>query len=187
MTTVDLRAELEQISFEPEQLRRVFSAIPSGLVAVSALVADAPRGLVASTFTPVSLDPAIATICIDHGSSTWPLLREVQQIGLSVLADHHQPFARQLGGPAEHRFDRVPLQYGEHGAILIADAVATFECSIVDEIPIGDHNVVVLRLHVVSDSGSSRPLIFHRSDFAGVRSGPSRTDRRSRRSSSRRD
>jgi flavin reductase (DIM6/NTAB) family NADH-FMN oxidoreductase RutF len=44
--------------------------------------------------------------------------------------------------------------------------VATFDCSIHQEIEAGDHLVVLLALHRVSDGGGGSPLVFHRSGFA---------------------
>ena len=43
--------------------------------------------------------------------------------------------------------------------------MATFDCSIQQEIEAGDHLIVVLALHRVADGGGSSPLVFHRSGF----------------------
>jgi len=70
----------------------------------------------------------------------------------------------QLAGPAEHRFDGLPVHAGEGGALLLDDAVVTFDCTIEQEIEAGDHTIVLLALHAVDDDGGS-PLVFHRSGF----------------------
>ena len=49
--------------------------------------------------------------------------------------------------------------------MLLDEAVATFDCSIAQEIEAGDHLIVVLALHRVTDDGASTPLVFHRSGF----------------------
>jgi hypothetical protein len=54
------------------RLRRVFSAFPSGVTAVSALIDGRPVGIAASSFTSVSLDPPLVSVCIAHSSTTWP-------------------------------------------------------------------------------------------------------------------
>jgi flavin reductase (DIM6/NTAB) family NADH-FMN oxidoreductase RutF len=43
--------------------------------------------------------------------------------------------------------------------------VATFDCTIHQEIEAGDHVIVVLALHTVTDGGEGSPLVFHRSGF----------------------
>jgi flavin reductase (DIM6/NTAB) family NADH-FMN oxidoreductase RutF len=79
-------------------LRRAFAMFPSGVTAVCATVEGRPVGLAASSFTSVSLDPPLVSVCIAHTSSTWPLLRAAGRVGVSVLAEGHASIARQLAG-----------------------------------------------------------------------------------------
>ena len=59
--------------FDPRWLRHVFGAFPSGVAVVAAVVDSTPVGIAASSFTSVSLDPALVSLCIAHTSTTWPL------------------------------------------------------------------------------------------------------------------
>ena len=56
---------------QPAHLRRVFGAFPTGVTAIAALVDGSPVGLAASSFTSVSLDPPLVSVCLAHASSTW--------------------------------------------------------------------------------------------------------------------
>jgi flavin reductase (DIM6/NTAB) family NADH-FMN oxidoreductase RutF len=69
---------------DPQQLRRVFGSFPSGVAAVAALVAGEPVGIAASSFTSVSLDPPLVSVCIAHTSTTWPVLRTASRLGVSI-------------------------------------------------------------------------------------------------------
>jgi flavin reductase (DIM6/NTAB) family NADH-FMN oxidoreductase RutF len=89
-----------------------------------------------------------------------------------VLADHHETTCRQLAGAAEHRFDGVRTTVRDGGAVVLDDAVATFECTISQEIPAGDHTLVLLHLHAVDAPGLGLlPLVFHRSGFGRLDTG----------------
>lgn len=147
-------------------LRSAFGAFPSGVVAVAAHVDGRPVGMAASSFTSVSLAPPLVSFSIARGSSTWPLLRRARRLGVSVLADHHDQVCRQLAGPAAERFAGLSLHRTDDAAVALEDAVVGFETSIYNEIPAGDHSLVLLRLHAVGlgDAGGS-PLVFHRSTF----------------------
>ncbi|HEX2744921.1 MAG TPA: flavin reductase, partial [Streptosporangiaceae bacterium] len=72
--------------FDPRWLRHVFGAFPSGVAVVAAVVDNTPVGIAASSFTSVSLDPALVSLCIAHTSTTWPVLREVPRLGVSILS-----------------------------------------------------------------------------------------------------
>lgn len=150
---------------DPGELRRAFGAFPSGVVAVAALVGGEQVGMAASSFTSVSLSPALVAFSVATTSSTWPALRSGDHLGLSVLASHHDQACRRLAGPPAERFTGLSTRTTERGALLLDDAVATFECSIEREIEAGDHIMVLLRLHAVEDGGAGSPLVFHRSGF----------------------
>ncbi|MGZ4494607.1 MAG: flavin reductase family protein [Nocardioides sp.] len=150
---------------DPTTLRAAFGAFPSGVVAVAAEVDSIVAGMAASSFTSVSLDPALVSFSVANTSATWPLLRRSRHLGLSVLADHHGEACRRLAGPADRRFEGLATTSTDDGAVMLDDAVATFDCTIHREIEAGDHTLVLLRLHAVRDSGAALPLVFHRSSF----------------------
>ncbi|WP_082623955.1 flavin reductase family protein [Nocardioides sp. Soil805] len=147
-------------------LRDAFGAFPSGVVAVAASVRGQLTGIAASSFTSVSIDPPLVSFSIATTSSTWPLLREASHLGISVLADHHDDICRQLAGPREQRFDGLPFAVTEDGAVLLDEAVATFDVTVHEEIEAGDHLIVLLALHAVGTGDGEHPLVFHRSGFA---------------------
>ena len=164
MTQVSARFATNQ-DLDPQLLREAFGVFPSGVVAVAAQVDDEPIGLAASSFTSVSLDPPLVSFSIRNASATWPALRRAARLGVTILADHHGPLARQLAGDPAHRFDDVPLLLGEGGALTIPDGLAQFDTSVYRDVEAGDHTIVLLRLHGVRRDDSAMPLVFHRSTF----------------------
>ena len=106
-------------------------------------------GIAASSFTSVSIDPPLVSFSIATSSSTWPLLREAEHLGISVLADHHDAVCRQLAGPREERFAGLPFKVTGNGAVLLDEAVATYDCSVHEEVVAGDHVIVLLEVHEV--------------------------------------
>nr|BFE57597.1 flavin reductase family protein [Dactylosporangium thailandense] len=147
------------------ELRRVFGAFPSGVTAVAALVDGVPVGLAASSFTPVSLDPPLVSVCIGRASSTWPRLRRSARLGVSVLSAHQAHLGRQLSGRGD-RFAGVTWRATRGGEILLDGACAWLECSVEREIPAGDHDIALLRVHALDADRDTPPLVFHRSAFA---------------------
>jgi flavin reductase (DIM6/NTAB) family NADH-FMN oxidoreductase RutF len=153
---------------EPDRLRRVFGAFPSGVVAMAAEVGGDPVGLAASSFTSVSIEPALVSVSVAKSSTTWPVLRRADHLGLSVLAAHHDTACRQLAGPAERRFNALDTSTTEDGAVLLDDAAATFDCTLHREVDAGDHLLVLLRLHAADERRGVAPLVFHRSGFSRI-------------------
>lgn len=154
---------------DPSRLREAFGVFPSGVVAVAAEVDGELIGLAASSFTSVSLEPALVSFSVANTSKTWPMLRQAGHLGVTILADHHDVVCRQLAGPLEHRFDELDVTISEDGAALLDDGLARFDCTIYREVEAGDHTIVLLELHgvehVLESADPSSPLVFHRSGF----------------------
>ncbi|GAA3221089.1 flavin reductase family protein [Dactylosporangium siamense] len=168
MTTLRTNQDLD-----PDRLREVFGIFPSGVVAVAALVDGVPVGLAASSFTSVSLDPPLVSFCIANTSKTWPDLRRAPHLGVTILADHHSSVARQLAGAVERRFDGLPLIVTAEGAVTLDDGLAHFDTTIYNEVPAGDHTIILLRLSAAGRSQlpDPSPLVFHQSRFGRLHTG----------------
>jgi flavin reductase (DIM6/NTAB) family NADH-FMN oxidoreductase RutF len=151
---------------EKLELRRVYGMFPTGVIAIAALGEDdQPQGLAASSFTSVSLDPPLVSVCVAHTSTTWPELQNRRRLGVSVLGADQEQAGRQLGARGDDRFLGLDWHAGNHGTVLITGASAWFECSIDQQIRAGDHDIVVLRVHDVRANHDVAPLVFHASQY----------------------
>ena len=152
-------------AFDPLVLRRVFGAFPSGVAAVAAVVDGAPAGLAASSFTSVSLDPPLVSLCVAHTSTTWPILRAAPRLGLSILSAAQERAVRQLAARGVDRFADLAWRTTGDGAVLLDGASGWLETSIEQQVRAGDHDIVILRIHDLDADHDISPLIFHASRF----------------------
>jgi flavin reductase (DIM6/NTAB) family NADH-FMN oxidoreductase RutF len=150
---------------EPDHLRRVFGAFPSGVTAIAAIVDGRPAGLAASSFASVSLDPPLVSVCVAHSSTTWPVLRQAERFGVSVLAHDQEYAGRRLSARGVDRFATLDWRVTDDGAVLLGGAAAWLDCSVEQEVRAGDHDIVVLRVHALDADHHIGPLVFHASRF----------------------
>jgi len=155
-------------ALDPLRLRQVFGVFPTGVTAVAALVDGAPVGIAANSFTSVSLDPPIVSVCVAHSSTTWPALQHVPRLGVSVLGEHQESAGRQLGARHGDRFAALPWHATDDGAVLLDGASAWLDCSIHDRIAAGDHDIVLLRVHELDADPAVAPLVFHASRYCRI-------------------
>jgi flavin reductase (DIM6/NTAB) family NADH-FMN oxidoreductase RutF len=146
-------------------LRRVFGAFPTGVTALAALVDGSPVGITASSFTSVSLDPPLVSVCVATSSTTWPALRTAPGIGISVLSQAQEAVSRRLSARGADRFAQLEWYSGAGGAVLIPGASAWLVCSVEQEIRAGDHEIVLLRVHLLDADHAQPPLVFHASRY----------------------
>ena len=160
-----------QSALEPLRLRRVFGSFPTGVTAIAALVDGVPAGLAANSFVSVSLDPPMVSVCVAHTSATWPILRRAARLGVSVLGAHQEHAGRQLSARGVDRFASLDWRTSADGAILLEGSSAWLDCSIEREIPAGDHDIVLLRVHDLDADPEVAPLVFHGSRYRRLHNG----------------
>ena len=146
-------------------LREAFGHYPSGVVAIAAHVEGVRHGLAASTFVPVSLDPPLVAFCVQNTSTTWPKLEGLPMLGISVLGEDHDEAARALAAKTGDRFAGLQTVSTDSGAVFIKGTGLWLESAIEQQIPAGDHVIVVLRVTEVTVDAEVAPIVFHRSVF----------------------
>lgn len=157
---------LTPVPDDPAELCRVYRCFPSGITALCALGTDQwPAGMVASSFTSVSVTPPLVSVCVQNTSTTWPLLRTAPRLGVSVLAEGQGAATRQLAARDGDRFAGLDWSATGEGAVLLAGAAAWLSCSVDAEVPAGDHVIALLRVRSVSADQQRPPLVFHGSRF----------------------
>ncbi|MFT3899924.1 MAG: flavin reductase family protein [Gordonia sp. (in: high G+C Gram-positive bacteria)] len=148
---------------DPAELRRAFAHFPSGLVAVAALTPDGPVGLLVSSFTSVSLSPALVSVNLAHSSTTLPRLRNQSHWGISILGDDQHHVADAFRRPGTERFADLGWSSTLDGAVHLHGATAGFTTRVDRLIPAGDHDIALLAVEDHFASPETEPLVFHRS------------------------
>jgi flavin reductase (DIM6/NTAB) family NADH-FMN oxidoreductase RutF len=159
----------ESGALTPAVLRAAFANFPSGVTAVAAMHDGAPVGLAASSFTSVSIDPPLVSVCVAVTSTTWPLLRGLPRLGLSVLAEDHGPAARSLAAKGIDRFADITWQHADGGEVFVEGSALWLATTLWKEVPAGDHDIALLRIDAVWSYPEVAPLVFHGSAFRQLR------------------
>lgn len=155
-----MRTDLDQAT-----LREAYAQFPSGVVAIASQIDGVPVGLAASSFVSVSIDPPLVAVCIQNTSTTWPKFANVPSVGVSVLGEAHDAAARTLATKTGDRFAGLDLTTTDEGAVFIGGATAWLDTTIDQQIPAGDHMIVLLRIHSLEVKSEVNPIVFHGSKF----------------------
>ncbi|OAP24298.1 MULTISPECIES: flavin reductase family protein [Amycolatopsis] len=153
-------------------LREAFGQFPSGVVAVCAEVAGERIGIAASSFVPLSLDPPLVAVCIQNTSTTWPRLRRSPRIGISVLGEGHDQAVLSLAAKTGDRFAGLLTRTNDGGALFIDGAGLALDTSVQQEVPAGDHRIVVMGVREIHTQVGVAPIVFHRSSLRRLHQEP---------------
>jgi len=151
-----------------QALRRAFSLFPTGVVAMCGHNGAEPAGMTVNSFTSVSLDPPLVSVCVARNSASWARLNPLPRIGLSILGADQERLSRQLSSRQGNRFDGVKLETGEHSARFIPGATLWLDCTIADRLSGGDHEIILFEVKHTTLFPDIPPLVFHQSQYLGL-------------------
>src|SRR5699024_6686995 len=99
---------------------------------------------------------------------TWPVLRQADTIGISILGEGQGHIARQLAAKGVDRFADINTQVNDD-AIFIDDAALWLETTRYAEYPAGDHLIALLEVTNLADfTNINEPLVFHKSQLRNL-------------------
>lgn len=137
---------------QPDQLKHVMSHLPGGVCIVTSREPEGgPHGLTAISVCSVSLEPPLVLACIERSTNTHAAIDRSRVFALNLLGESSLELADRfsMSGP---KFDGVELTTLETGAPILADAVASCDCSVLLGVPAGDHTIFVGKVEAVSAS-----------------------------------
>lgn len=157
----------DAIALNREQIQDTFQSFPSAVVAIGTMVDEEPLIMIATSFAVgTSFDPPMCMFAVQNSSTTWPALSSGVKLGISILGTGHRDTIYQLASRKQKsRLDGIAWTTLPSGAVTLEESPVWLECSIADQIPAGDHHVILLNLHASSVATDHEPLIHHRATF----------------------
>jgi 4-nitrophenol 2-monooxygenase / 4-nitrocatechol 4-monooxygenase, reductase component len=154
----------ERRRLAPEEFRDVIGHFASGVTVITALHDGAPFGTTASAVSSLSLEPPMLLVCMNKQSSTGQALAAERRFAVNILAEDQPDAAMLFARKGAEKFRDVETTPGEWGEPLLADALATLECRVVEETTGGTHWVFLAEVDRAS-ARAGTPLAYFRGQF----------------------
>jgi flavin reductase (DIM6/NTAB) family NADH-FMN oxidoreductase RutF len=124
--------------------------------------------MTANSFTSVSLNPPLISVCVDQQAHLLPLLKEKRVFGVNILRADQQKLSEFFSRPEQSEKEELTLQvrfrWTKEGIPLLEDVLCQVACLVTDLHPAGDHTIVVGEV-LSAALHSGEPLIFFRGDY----------------------
>lgn len=151
-----------------EAFRDAMGSFASSVTVLTTLDGDTPVGMTATAFSSVSLAPPLCLVCVDGDASCLPAVRASGVFAMSVLAATQQTLSERFASSVEDRFADIPARVGPAtGCPLLEGAVAQIECRLHDDLPGGDHAILVGEIIGVQTT-DAEPLVYWRGRYGGL-------------------
>lgn len=144
---------------DPTEFRHALSRFASGVTVVTVTSSGELHGMTASSFASVSLEPTRVLVCLDKSSRTRSLLETSGSFAVNVLSADQEPVSRGFASAGPKPFEALGHKLGENGAPLLDGALAWIECTTVEIVDGGDHDVVIGEVTACSWADGA-PLIY---------------------------
>jgi flavin reductase (DIM6/NTAB) family NADH-FMN oxidoreductase RutF/DNA-binding GntR family transcriptional regulator len=144
--------------------RHVVGHLASGVTIVTTRVDGHDHGMTASSVTSLSMEPPMMLACINNAVPTAAAIERSGRFTINVLGRSHGDLAYQFASPRPDKFAGVPIDRGTGGVPILADAIASLECEVTEQVTGGSHSVFLG--HVISATArDGDPLTYFRGGF----------------------
>ncbi|MFZ1007693.1 MAG: flavin reductase family protein [Candidatus Sulfotelmatobacter sp.] len=127
-----------------DQFRKACSRFPTGIAVATVMQDDdTAAGVTISSFTSVSLDPALVLFCIHRQSRVLPFLHRQRSFGINILSAGQADLSIRFARRDSHNLHFADWQLGQSGVPVLKEVLATLECRLHSIISCGDHEIVV--------------------------------------------
>lgn len=137
------------------------------MTVITALDEDQPLGFTAQSFSSVSLDPPLISVCPSRRSMTWPRIDRAGAFCANVLSSDQEGVARSFAIRDGDRFAGVDWAPAPAtGSPVLAGVLAWVDCRVHAVHEAGDHLIVLGRVvGLGTDEGGRTPLLFYRGGY----------------------
>jgi flavin reductase (DIM6/NTAB) family NADH-FMN oxidoreductase RutF len=156
--------------FDAAQFRKALSQFATGVTVITTRLADGTfRGLTASSFNSVSLDPPLVLWSLGNAATSLPIFSGNSHYVINVLSAEQASLAQRFSKRGESNpFDDVDYELSRTGLPILKGVNAWFECHNRSRYPEGDHVIFVGEV----ENCSSHPqpaLVFHAGQFSSTK------------------
>ncbi|GIF26103.1 flavin reductase (DIM6/NTAB) family NADH-FMN oxidoreductase RutF [Actinoplanes tereljensis] len=144
--------------------RTVLGQWPSGVCVVTTVGAHGAHGMTASSFSSVSLDPPLISVCLGNHLPSRTLLESAGKFAISFLGKDQAHIGRRFAGQnpeVTDRFAGLDWTMTPNGCPVLSDAVAWLDCRVAHTYPGGDHTIFVGEVTEAALPRVTAPLLFH--------------------------
>lgn len=153
----------------PALYRNAMSRYAGHVQIVTTALGEERRGVTVTAACSVSDNPASVLVCINAGNPSNTIFEQSGRFVLNALGSHHRPLAEAFAGmgklPVEERFAKAEWLSMATGAPVLADALAAFDCTLVEAKTVATHMILIGRVEAVHFGPLEPPLIYFERAF----------------------
>ena len=125
---------------------KVLRSFPTGVSVVTVGRGGVENGLTVSWASPVSFEPPQFMIAVNKNHYSTELLDSTKNFVINVLKKGQAELAGHFAKTSftdSEKLDGINIREAKSGAAILTDALAYFDCEVIDSHSYGDHKIYV--------------------------------------------
>jgi flavin reductase ActVB len=150
-----------------DSFREAMSHLASGVVLVTADVDGRPWGMTVSSCCSVCDDPPTVLVSLAERTVLAKAIADTGRFAINVLAQDGIELARFGSTNGQPKFLDEGFQVGRADSErpTLTEALTQVDCDLAQTVAHGDHTLYLGRVHAVTISAASAPLLYYRRDY----------------------
>jgi flavin reductase (DIM6/NTAB) family NADH-FMN oxidoreductase RutF len=155
-----------RVPVEREQFFTLMASFASSVTVITSKGPDGVlRGLTASAFVSVSLEPRLCLVSVDNRSESVATITETGKFVVNILAEDQEEVSRRFASKLPDKFEGVAYRHGPITDCPILDGVlAWIECQVYQVVPSGDHTLFIGEIQD-GTANDGVPLVYFRGNY----------------------
>jgi hydroxymethylglutaryl-CoA lyase len=148
----------------PQSFKQSLSQWASGVTVVTTLFNGQRLGLTVSSFSSVSLNPPLVSVCIDNKLYNRTAIEHSGVFAVNLLDMRQMDFGLVFAGMkpgVEDRFTGIETATAVTGSPLLPGVLGWLDCRVWRAYDGGDHTIFVGEVVATDSSGADTPLLYH--------------------------
>lgn len=148
-----------------EGLKSAMRHYAAGVTVITTGEGAAKRGVTATAFTSVTMEPPTVLVCINRNGATNAMIREAGRFCVNILAEGQDAacmtFAGQGGLTGADQFSPFEWRACHGDGLALEGALASIACTVSEVIEKGTHTIFLGWVEEVLLTPSARPLLHY--------------------------
>jgi len=152
------------MSVDPQTFKQTLAQWASGVTVVTTSTTDGtPKGMTASAFSSVSVEPPLVLVCISKTLFTHDLITESGIFAVNILKHGQEEWGKLFAGmipEIEDRFANINTSTAETGAPILPDVLGWVDCRVYNQVDGGSHSIFIGEVMAAAGPGEGHPLMY---------------------------
>jgi flavin reductase (DIM6/NTAB) family NADH-FMN oxidoreductase RutF len=150
-----------------ELFKKTLGQWASGVTVVTVNHDGTPRGMTASSFSSLSLDPPLIMVAVAHHAHFHKLISNTTHFGVNILGDHQIAYSNHFAGRPDEGLKITWID--SNGIPFLDGCLGHIACQLESQLPGGDHTIFVGRITRSKVWSEHSPLLFHAGRYGSLR------------------